>query len=130
MTHPLISRLIDERGWPALDDAAAMTAFRDAPGCHVLFVPGDAGRNLETADVAVILPELRMAFQGRFDCAVVGDAVEGALREETGVYKTPSLIFFRDGRMIGAIPKVRDWDDYMARITHILGQPALSAEGV
>jgi hydrogenase-1 operon protein HyaE len=25
--------------------------------------------------------------------------------------------------MIGGIPKVRDWDEYMARITQILAQP-------
>ena len=79
---------------------------------------------LETADVAVILPELKMAFQGRFDCAVVDDAVEERVRDDTGVFKTPSLIFYRDGALIGSIPKVRDWDDYMARIAHILAVPA------
>lgn len=123
MSHPLITRLTDEFGWPALPDMEAIRAFRDAPGVHVLFVPGDPARNLETADVAVILPELRMAFQGRFDCAVVTDAVETELREETKVFKTPSLIFFREGAMIGAIPKVRDWDDYIARIAQILNLP-------
>lgn len=120
MTHPLIARLTDELGWPGLDDAAALAALLEAPGDHVLFVPGDPSRNLETADVAVILPELRTAFQRRFDCAVVGDAIETALREQTGVLKTPSLIFFRAGRQIGAIPRVRDWDDYMQRIAQIL----------
>ena len=123
MTHPLIDRLSTEFGWPAFDDMDDLRTFRDAPGVHVLFVPGDPKRNLETADVAVILPELKQAFQGRFDCAVVGDAIENALRDETKVFKTPSLMFFREGEMIGAIPKVRDWSDYMARITHILSQP-------
>jgi hypothetical protein len=37
-----------------------------------------------------------------------------------GVYKTPSLIFYRAGEQIGALPKVRDWSDYMARIAQIL----------
>ncbi len=123
MTHPLITRLTTEFEWPALPDMAATEAFTAAPGCHVIFVPGDAARNLETADVAVILPELHMAFQGRFDCAVAADSVEAALREATGVFKTPSLIFYRDGAMIGAIPKVRDWSDYVARITQILSLP-------
>ncbi|WP_095590902.1 hydrogenase accessory protein [Actibacterium ureilyticum] len=123
MTHPLIDRLTSELGWPHLADAAALAEFTARAGVQVLFVPGDPRRNLESADVAVILPELRMAFQGRFDCAVVGDAVEAALREQTGVLKTPSLIFYRDGTLIGGIPKVRDWDDYMARIAQILAQP-------
>lgn len=123
MTHPLITRLTDEMSWPALSDWTALEAFVSQPGTHALFVPGDPRRNLETADVAVILPELKMAFQGRFDCAVVGNDVETRLREETRVLKTPSLIFYRDGQMIGAIPRVRDWDEYIARIQQILAQP-------
>lgn len=128
MTHPLIARLTDEFGWPLLDDAQALAAFTDRPGWHVLFVPGDVRRNLETPDVAVILPELKMAFQGRFDCAVVGDAIEARLREDTRVLKTPSLIFFHDGLFAGGIPKVRDWDEYMTRITQILARPPVAAD--
>ncbi|MDF1803408.1 hydrogenase accessory protein [Thalassovita sp.] len=123
MTHPLITRLTDEMSWPDLVDWDALAAFTAQPGVHALFVPGDPKRNLETADVAVILPELKMAFQGRFDCAVVGTEIETRLREETRVLKTPSLIFYRDGQMIGAIPRVRDWDEYIARINQILAQP-------
>lgn len=127
MTHPLVSRLTAEIGWPDLNDADALNGFVTAPGVHVVFVPGDAQRNLETPDVAVILPELHMAFQGRFDCAVVGDAIEEQLRSDTGVFKTPSLIFYRDGHVIGSIPKVRDWSEYVERITQILALP-LAAE--
>lgn len=123
MTHPLIDRLTIELGWPLLADMAAVEAFVATPGHHVLFVPGDPARNLETADVAVILPELRMAFQGRFDCAVVADAVEAELREATGVFKTPSLIFWHAGTQTGAIPKVRDWDDYIALTGRLLAMP-------
>ena len=79
--HTLIERLVTALGWPLLGDPAALAAHLAAPGTHCLFVPGDAARNLETADAAVILPELRQAFQGRFDCAVVGDAIEARLRE-------------------------------------------------
>lgn len=123
MTHPLIDRLSSEFGWPFLDDKDQLNSFTQGPGVHVLFVPGDPARNLETADVAVILPELKMAFQGKFDCAVVGDAIETELRQETRVLKTPSLIFYRDGEVIGSIPKVRDWDEYMVRVAQILAHP-------
>lgn len=125
--HPLIERLTKEIGWPHLNTQSDVDDFISAPGAHVLFVPGDPQRNLETPDVAVILPELHMAFQGRFDCAVVGDRVEEAVRDATKVYKTPSLIFYRDGKVIGAIPKVRDWAEYVERITQILNLP-LAAE--
>lgn len=123
MSHPLIDRLTGQMGWPRLASQSDVVEFTRRPGAHVVFVPGDPARNLESTDVAVILPELRMAFQGRFDCAVADDAVEEWLRGETGVLKTPSLIFYRDGALIGAIPKVRDWDDYMARTAQILSVP-------
>jgi len=123
MTHPLVTRLTTDFGYPALASMADLATFTEAPGTHVIFVPGDARRNLETPDVAVILPELRQAFQGRFDCAVATDTIEAELRETTGVLKTPSLIFFRDGACIGGIPKVRDWSEYVERITHFLSLP-------
>ncbi|WP_420556015.1 hydrogenase accessory protein [Roseovarius sp.] len=123
MTHPLVTRLIDEFAYRALGTMADVAEFTERPGTHVIFVPGDAQRNLETPDVAVILPELHQAFQGRFDCAVATDAVESELRDTTGIFKTPSLIFFRDGACIGGIPKVRDWSEYVERITHFLSLP-------
>ena len=126
-THPLIARLTGELGWPLLASTSEMEAFTRRPGVHVLFVPGDPARNLETGDVAVILPELKMVFQGAFDCAVVDDGIEEAVRKAADVFKTPSLLFFREGALIGAIPKVRDWDDYLARIQHILATPAPQA---
>lgn len=123
MPHPLIDRLTAEFGYPRLTSMAAVNAFTGAPGMHVVFVPGDAARNLETPDVAVILPELRQAFQRRFDCAIAADSIETDLREATGIFKTPSLIFFRDGKIIGGLPKVRDWSEYIERITQILAMP-------
>ncbi|MCU4654188.1 hydrogenase accessory protein [Roseibacterium sp. SDUM158016] len=119
-SHPLIDRLTTEFGFPRLMTEEARDAYIGAPGVHVLFIPGDPVRNLETTDVAVILPELMQAFQNAFDCAVVDDAIEAATREMAAVYKTPSLIFYRAGIQIGALPRVRDWADYMARIAQIL----------
>jgi len=123
MTHPLITRLHEELGWPHFTDIASLTEWVSAPGVHVLFVPGTQRWNLEAPDVAVILPELQIAFQKRFDCAVVGDAIEAEVRAMTEVFKTPSLILYRDGTCLGGIPKVRDWDDYMARLTRLMSLP-------
>lgn len=124
MSHPLIDRLTTEFDYPLLGSMADVAAYTEGEGVHVVFVPGDIKRNLETPDVAVVLPELRQAFQGRFDCAVAAPEVESELREDSGVYKTPSLIFYREGTMIGGIPKVRDWSEYIERITQILALPA------
>ena len=123
MTHPLITRLSTDLGWPCFADVASLTEWLARPGVHVLFVPGTQRWNLEAPDVAIILPELQMAFQGKFDCAVVDDAIEADVRETSGVFKTPSLILYREGACLGGIPKVRDWDDYVARVTRFLSLP-------
>ena len=123
MGHPLIDRLTDELAWPCLEDEVAFRDWVSRPGAHVLFVPGDWQRNLESADVAVILPELHAAFQGRFDCAVIADAAQSSVKAASGINKTPSLIFYRDGVCLGGIAKVRDWDDYVARVTRFLDLP-------
>ncbi len=120
--HPLVARLETEFGWPRLQNLSDVAEFTSRPGAHCLFVPGDARRNLETPDAAVILPELRIAFQNGFDCALVDDAIEAQVREAARALRTPGFLFFREGRYLGAIEKVRDWDDYLARTTHILGQ--------
>ncbi len=127
MTHPLLHRLTADLNWPALDDADALDAYTATPGTHVVFLPGDPARNLETADVAVILPELRQAFQGRFDCALAAGAAEAAVKDTIAFHKTPNLVFYRDGAPIGTIPRVRDWDDYVMRVAQILNLP-LAAE--
>ncbi len=122
VTHPLIARLETECGWPRLATLAEVEAFTGRPGAHCLFIPGDPARNLETADAAVILPELVIAFQRAFDCALVDDAIEAALRDATRALRTPGFLFYREGRFLGAIEKVRDWSDYMTRIPHLLGR--------
>lgn len=122
--HPLIARLENEFGYPRLHSAHDVTEFLSRPGVHCLFIPGDARRNLETADAAVILPELRLAFQNAFDCAVIDDAIEAKLREEYRALKTPGFLFFRQAAYLGGVEKVRDWSDYLARITHFLSLKA------
>lgn len=122
MSATLISRLSTELDWPELANDSDLAEFTSRPGVHCLFVPGDPARNLETGDAAVILPELRGAFDDAFDCAVVLDSIEENVRSTHNVLKTPSFIFFEGGRMIGAIAKVRDWDDYLTRTRHILSR--------
>lgn len=122
--HPLITRLEVELNWPRLHSLSDVAEFTNRPGVHCLFIPGDPARNLETADAAVILPELRMVFQHAFDCAVVDDAIEAKLRETYKALKAPGFLFFKQTDYLGAVEKIRDWDDYVTRLTHILGLAA------
>lgn len=121
LSHPLLRRLVEELGWPLLARLGDVAEFTGRPGAHCLLVPGNPARNLETADAAVILPELRMVFQGAFDCAVVDDGIEADVRETFNALKTPGFLFFREGEYLGSIQKIRDWDDYMTHLPRLLG---------
>ena len=128
MSAALLDTLVQDRHWPRFETVEAIKAWTARPGFHCLFIPGDPAKNLETADVAVILPELVGTFRGAFDCALVADGIERATRETYEVWPTPSLIFFRDGEKLGAIPRVREWQDYIEKIALILEGETLAAE--
>lgn len=118
--HPLVLRLTTDHRMPRLDDAAAFAGWVARPGIHCVFIPGADRANAETPDVAVILPELVQAFQGAFDCAVAGAGAEAAAKAAVEMHKTPNLAFFRQGRALGCLPRVRDWSDYMAAIPRLM----------
>jgi len=120
ITHPLMLRLSQEFGWPVLADRAELEQWLAEGGVRCLFAPGEIDKNLETADACVILPELRTAFQNAFDCAVAAPGLDNEIRQETKAYKAPGFLFFRDGSFVDAISKIRDWDDYVNRISAIL----------
>jgi hydrogenase-1 operon protein HyaE len=119
MTHALIQRLHDVHGY---DDVSLSNheAFIQRDGVTVLFFPGDPDRYRETADVAVILPELVAAFRGCLHPGVVAREAETELQMHYGFRKWPALVFLRNGGYLGAICKVRDWHDYLTEVTDIL----------
>lgn len=126
MDSPLIERLVSELNYP-LVNAENLDTLLSEEGERVLFLTGDPVKNLETNDLAVILPELARTFAGRLNPAVVDRSIEQSLRERFDVWPVPSLIFFKDGEKRGAIAKVRDWADYLAEIEAILARPAPQA---
>lgn len=125
MPYPLLDRLTDDLGWPLLGSQPALDGWLAEPGTRCLFVTGDPAKNLETLDVAVILPEIVSAFGEAFQVALVGPEIERAVRDRYKVWPMPSLIFLREGAFLGAIPKVRDWDDYLERTRLVLSGGAL-----
>lgn len=124
--HPLTQRLIDVHGAAALT-LATVDAFVDRPGDHVLLFSGPPIRFPEGADVAVVLPELRQAFVGRFDIGAVLPDDEDALARRWGVQRWPSLVFVRDGRYVTTLSGMRDWDEYLRDVQHALQSPATRA---
>lgn len=124
MTHPLIERLVDEYGYPVVC-LANHEEFIATPGMNVLFFPGDTQTVRDATDVAVILPELVAAFDGRLRPGVVTDTFgDGlAMKREYGFTEYPALVFVRDGGYVGALSRVRDWRDYLDRISAMFAAP-------
>ena len=120
--HLLVERLTDEFKCPLLKEISEVQAFVSRPGSHVLFLGGGERANLETLDVAVILPELAAAFGGQFDVGVVADEIDRTVRETEDKYAVPNLFFYRDGQFLDELPKVRDWDEYLERIQSIMAK--------
>jgi hydrogenase-1 operon protein HyaE len=118
--HPLVGRLLTDHRLAMLDTAADLAGTE---GPLLVFLPGYAKAHVETADVAVILPELLAAFGGRLGAAVAGPALETELRAELGGIALPALVMVRHGRPAGAVSRVRDWRDYLDRIAALLDAP-------
>ncbi|SMH33960.1 thioredoxin domain-containing protein [Azospirillum agricola] len=119
---PLVDRLTDALGYPRLESADDQP-WRGGTESWVVFLPGHGKGNAETADVAVILPELVRVLSPHLKPAVAGPAAEQALLARAGMMSLPALVFLRGDDLLGSIPRVRDWDDYLERIAAILLGP-------
>jgi hydrogenase-1 operon protein HyaE len=97
-----------------------LTCAEAAGAVPVLLFAGDPIRWPEATEVAVVLPELIEAFQGRLQGAVVAPQAELALALRFNVQVYPSLVLWRNGKILDVIPKIKDWSVYVARITALL----------
>lgn len=127
--HPLAERLITAHGAMPLT-RATMDEFLAQPGDQALLFCGDPVRFPEGADVAVVLPELRAAFAGRFGLGLVLPEDEDAIACRYGVQRWPTLVFVRDGQYVAALPGMRDWDDYLRDVAQALDAPVSRAPTV
>lgn len=121
--HPLVRRLIDERAYPYL--AAPEEAVHLDARDHLLFLPAHGKAHLESPDIAVVLPELVKALGGeeQLGAAVAGPATEAALVEAMKL-ALPAIVVLRAGSPVGAISRMRDWDEYLERLGALLAAPS------
>lgn len=98
-------------------------AADEAGGIAVLLSAGDPNRFPEAIDVAVVLPELIEAFQGRLRGAVIARNDESVLGQRFGVRVQPTLIFVAKGETLGLIAKIQDWSVYIDRINKLIDRP-------
>lgn len=122
----LIERLASQPGATWVD-AASIDAFVALPGDRALFFAGDPVRFPECLDVAVVLPELQLAFPSRFAVGVVRREDEAALARRYGSQRWPALVFLRDGRYVTTIAGMLDWDIYLERVAQALEMPTSRA---
>ncbi|MFY9656469.1 MAG: hydrogenase accessory protein [Methylocystis sp.] len=116
-----LRRTLHERHRLALVDEASVEDFlAGAPAHAVLFFAGDPAERPETRDVAVILPQLLGAFPERLRGALVTAEAEPALKERFHVRVLPSLVVLRGSEILGVLPKVYDWADYVTRLEAML----------
>lgn len=114
-----VRKMIERHGYPVLD-ADGLDDFLAGSGDTLLFFTGEAGRFPETDDVAMILPELLRAFEGRLTAAVVAWPDQPGLQMRYGFREWPTLVFLRHGAYLGAISRVQDWAGYLERTARLL----------
>ena len=117
--HPLLDRLVELTS-AAVPTAADFDAWALAPGTALLVFTEDPVRYRETLDLAVIVPELEKALPGRFRIAVLLPEAARALAPRYGFRRWPALVLLRDGRHVGAIDGLRDWQDYVDELARLL----------
>jgi len=129
-----LRQTLQERHHLPLVDATTVEAFLAptpaAPSHGVLFFAGDPTERAEARDLAVILPQLLEVFAGRLRGGIVLAEAEPALRERFHVRVLPSLVVLRGSEILGVLPKIYDWADYIARLEAMLrpDAPALVAK--
>ncbi|HPY41960.1 MAG: hydrogenase-1 expression HyaE [Thiolinea sp.] len=119
MSSPLIERLQREFSYPTVD-ASSLNDFLKQNACTVLFFTEEPSRFPESNDVAVVLPELVKAFQGKFTPAIVARSDEKKLQSLYGFQSWPALVFLRGQNYLGAITGIQDWGVYLDEINTIL----------
>jgi len=113
-------------GLPEVDAATVdhfLGAADEAGAVAVLLSAGDPNRFPEAIDVAVVLPELITAFNGRLRGAIIARDDERALGERFGVRVQPTLILVAKGETLGLIAKIQDWSVYIDRIKTLIDRP-------
>ena len=117
--YPLIAQLFGKHGFAEVTKAN-FAAWTQAIGRSLLLFIEDPGRYKETLDLAVIVPELCRAFPGRFE---VGVLLPDAAREIAVLYgfrRWPAFVILADGKYVGAVDGLRNWDEYLAEVGHLL----------
>lgn len=123
MSSPLIERLLTELNYPSVTadnhDSFINNSDDDGDTIAVLFFAGNPTRFPESLDVAVVLPELIQAYDGKLRAGVVLEDAQDAFKDTYPFSIWPALVFVRQGIMLGSICKIQDWQEYLLQINQL-----------
>ena len=117
--HPLLARLVRSTG-AALLDADGFDAWAEQPGVAMVVFAEDPERYKETLDLAVIVPELHASRPGAFRVALLPPAAARVVSRRYGFAHWPAFVMLRDGRYLGSVDGIRDWDVYLSELDRLL----------
>jgi hydrogenase-1 operon protein HyaE len=117
--HPLLQRLVQQTTGVVLD-AQTVDAWADEPGAAMLVFAEEPDRYKETLDLAVIVPELHAGRARAFRVGLLLPAAARALAPRYGFARWPAIVMLRDGRYVGAVDGIRDWDVYLSELDRLL----------
>ena len=117
--YPLIAQLFGKHGFAEVTKAN-FAAWTQAIGRSLLLFIEDPGRDKETLDLAVIVPELCRAFPDRFKVGVLLPEAARAIAVRYGFRHWPALVILADGKYVGAVDGLRNWDEYLAEVAGLL----------
>lgn len=114
----LINRLTEQLGYSLLNNEN-FDEFINSQEYSVLFFTEDPKRFPESFDVAVILPELLSQFP-QLTPAVISRDSEKSLQGRYNFTVWPTLVLLKQGKYLGSISKVQDWDIYLKDVQSLL----------
>ncbi len=117
--HPLLERLVVETNAEVLDPQS-FDAWAEQSGAAMVVFAEDPERFKETLDLAVIVPELHARFGRRFRVALLPPAASRALSPRYGFARWPAFVMLREGRYLGAVDGIRDWEVYVSELERLL----------
>ena len=120
--HPLLQRMVQESGAAVLGPES-FDDWASQPGAAMVVFAEEPDRYKETLDLAVIVPELYAARPGAFRVGLLPPVAARALASRYGFARWPAFVMLRDGRYVGAVDGIRDWDVYVGELDRLLAAP-------
>jgi hydrogenase-1 operon protein HyaE len=119
MEYPLVERLFSKHGFAEVSPET-FNAWTQRPGRSLLLFIEDPHWHKETLDLTVIVPELVRAFPGRFTVGVLLPEAARELAVHYGFRRWPAIVMLADGKYVGTIDGLRNWDEYLVEMALLL----------